>query len=128
MTIEETLVGELTQAMKARDQKVVDALRMAKSKIVERQKAPGFEGPMTDRVAQDAIAAYVKSLKKAIEDAKIKIESAELDMLPKNMIKVTGDDAQKVLDLVEVLEDNEDVQHVYANFDIDEKELASLNN
>jgi transcriptional/translational regulatory protein YebC/TACO1 len=41
-------------------------------------------------------------------------------------IKVTGDDAKKVLKLVDTLEESDDVQNVYANFDIDEDELARL--
>ena len=68
MTIEERLHEELVRAMKAREPQVVDALRMAKSRITERQKAPGFTGPMTDKVAVEAISAYVKSLKKAVEE------------------------------------------------------------
>lgn len=67
-TIEERLNAELARALKAHDGRVVDAVRMAKARIVERQKAPGFQGPMTDRVAQEAIAAYVKSLRKAVEE------------------------------------------------------------
>jgi len=66
--IEERLNAELTRALKAGDHGVVDAVRMAKSKLVERQKAPGFQGPMTDRVAQEVIGAYVKGLKKAVDE------------------------------------------------------------
>lgn len=57
-------------------------------------------------------------VKKAIEDNKIKIESAEITLIPKSTVKVVGDDAKKVLDLVDALEEHEDVQNVYANFDI----------
>jgi YebC/PmpR family DNA-binding regulatory protein len=57
-------------------------------------------------------------VKKAIEDNKIKIESAEITLIPKSTVKVVGDDARKILDLVEGLEEHEDVQNVYANFDI----------
>lgn len=59
-----------------------------------------------------------EKVRKALEDNKIKTESAELTMIPKNTIKVTGDQAKQVLRLVEQLEDNDDVQNVYANFDI----------
>jgi transcriptional/translational regulatory protein YebC/TACO1 len=38
--------------------------------------------------------------------------------VPKSTVKVTGDDAKKVLDLVDALEEHEDTQNVYANFDI----------
>ena len=57
-------------------------------------------------------------VKKAIDDAGIKTEDAEITLLPKNTVKVEGDDAKKILDLVDSIEEHEDVQHVYANFDI----------
>ncbi len=66
-------------------------------------------------------------VRKALEDRGIKIESAALQMIPQNTIKVTGKEAEQVLRLMEVLEEHEDVQNAYANFDIDEKELAALN-
>jgi YebC/PmpR family DNA-binding regulatory protein len=57
-------------------------------------------------------------VKKAIDDAGIKTEDAEITLLPKNTVKVEGPDAKKILDLVDSIEEHEDVQHVYANFDI----------
>lgn len=57
-------------------------------------------------------------VKKAIDDAGIKTEDAEITLLPKNTVKVEGSDAKKILDLVDAIEEHEDVQHVYANFDI----------
>ncbi len=57
-------------------------------------------------------------VKKAIEDNKIPTESGEITLLPKSTVKVVGDDAKKVLDLVDSLEEHEDIQNVYANFDI----------
>lgn len=57
-------------------------------------------------------------VKKAIDDAGIKTEDAEITLLPKNTVKVEGPDAKKVLELVDAIEEHEDVQHVYANFDI----------
>jgi len=57
-------------------------------------------------------------VKKAIDDAGIKTEDAEITLLPKSTVKLAGDDAKKVLDLVDSIEEHEDIQHVYANFDI----------
>jgi len=57
-------------------------------------------------------------VKKAIDDNKIKTEDAEITLIPKSTVKVVGEDAKKVLDLVDSIEEHEDVQHVYANFDI----------
>ncbi len=57
-------------------------------------------------------------VKKAIDDAGIKTEDAEITLLPKSTVKVEGPDAKKILELVDAIEEHEDVQHVYANFDI----------
>jgi len=57
-------------------------------------------------------------VKKALEGNKIAMESGEIELIPKSTVKITGEDAKKVLDLVNALEEHEDVQHVYANFDI----------
>ena len=56
----------------------------------------------------------------------LKYDSAELTMIAENMVKVAGGDAEKVLRLIERLEDLDDVQKVYANFDIDENELERI--
>ena len=46
--------------------------------------------------------------------------------MPQNYVQLTGSAASQMLKLIEILEEHDDVQHVYANFDIDEKELAVL--
>jgi YebC/PmpR family DNA-binding regulatory protein len=65
-------------------------------------------------------------VKKALEDAGFNIENAAVTMVPQNTVKVTGRDAETLMKLMEALEEHDDVQNVYANFDIDDKELASL--
>jgi YebC/PmpR family DNA-binding regulatory protein len=88
----------------------------------------GAEDMQTDEetyVITSTPAAF-ETVKKAIEDRGIKIESAALQMIPQNTVKVTGKEAEQVLKLMEVLEEHDDVQNVYSNFDIDEKELAAL--
>jgi YebC/PmpR family DNA-binding regulatory protein len=68
----------------------------------------------------------VDAVQKALESAKIAVKSAQLAMVPKNTTPVAGSDAAKVLGLVETLDDHDDVQNVWANFDIPEEELAKL--
>jgi YebC/PmpR family DNA-binding regulatory protein len=70
---------------------------------------------------------YFETIRQALEAKGIPMESAEIQMIPENTVAVTGKDAETVLKLVDALEDHDDVQHVYANFDIDEKTLAALN-
>jgi YebC/PmpR family DNA-binding regulatory protein len=66
-----------------------------------------------------------EEVEKFFEAKGIKFSTAEITMLPQNTVKVTGEDAQKVLNLIESLEDLDDVQEVYSNFDIPEEELES---
>jgi len=68
MTIEEQLGQALNDALRAGDRNVVDVVRSIKARLTEKQKSPGFQGPMTDRQAQDVISAYIRSLKKAIDE------------------------------------------------------------
>jgi len=67
-----------------------------------------------------------EKVKKALGDAKISQETAEITMIPSATVKLAGNDAKNVLGLVEALEDNEDVQHVYANFDIPDEVLQQM--
>jgi YebC/PmpR family DNA-binding regulatory protein len=62
---------------------------------------------------------------KALEGMGLKAESAQLTMLPKNTVKVEGKQAESVLRLMEILEEHDDVQSVYANFDISEADMAA---
>jgi len=64
-----------------------------------------------------------EKVKKAIQDKGIKWQDAELTMIPSSTVKVTGSDAKNVLAMIENLEDHDDVQQVYANFDIPDEIL-----
>lgn len=57
-----------------------------------------------------------------LEDRGFPIESARLEMIPKNLIHVGGRDAEKLMDLLEELDDNDDINQIYTNMDIDEDE------
>ena len=67
----------------------------------------------------------LEAVKDALVKAGITPSTAELSMVPQNYIKLTGQQAQQMLRLVEALEEHDDVQHVYANFDIDENEIQA---
>jgi YebC/PmpR family DNA-binding regulatory protein len=62
----------------------------------------------------------------AIQAAGIATESAEIGMVPKNLMKLEGKNAQAMLRLSDALEEHDDVQNVYSNFDVDEKELEAM--
>ncbi len=69
--------------------------------------------------APDAFEAVSEALKAA----GVETQAAEISMIPQNYIALTGDDARKMMKLYDALDDNDDVQKVYANFDIDESEM-----
>ena len=59
-----------------------------------------------------------EKVRKALEDAGVVPDVAEVTMVPQTYVKLDGKEAQQMLRLVDTLEDNDDVQNVYANFDI----------
>jgi YebC/PmpR family DNA-binding regulatory protein len=61
-----------------------------------------------------------------LEKHKIEIAASNLGQIPQNYVKLTGKPAQQLLRLMEELEDHDDVQNVWANFDIDEEEIAKF--
>ncbi|HKW92840.1 MAG TPA: GatB/YqeY domain-containing protein [Methylomirabilota bacterium] len=68
MALEETLNETLTRAIKAKDTRTADVVRMLKTKLQERRTAKGFSGTVNDAVVLDVIGAYRKQLQKAIGD------------------------------------------------------------
>lgn len=66
------------------------------------------------------------SVRQAIEEAGLPITSAELTLRPQNTVSVEGDEAKRLLALLDALEEHDDVQEVYANADISEESLEAL--
>lgn len=62
----------------------------------------------------------------ALDKGGFKHDSAEVTMIPQTMVKLEGKQAESMLKLMERLEDNDDVQNVYANFDISEEEIEKM--
>ena len=65
-------------------------------------------------------------VRKALEEAGFVCERCELTRIPQNSVEIQGDKAQQLLTLMEMLEDNDDVQRVYSNFEISEADLAAF--
>jgi YebC/PmpR family DNA-binding regulatory protein len=65
-------------------------------------------------------------VKHALEAAGYALISAEVTLVPKSTVPVAGKEAQRVIRLLEALEDHDDVQHVYANFDIPDEVLEQV--
>src|SRR5262245_5645751 len=67
-SLEEDLRARLTAAIKARDLRTANVIRMINTKVMERRTAPNFKGTVDDDLLRDVIAAYKKSLEKAREE------------------------------------------------------------
>lgn len=114
--------------------------------VFERKGILAFEGVSEDKVmeiALDAGAEDVKvqedgtievitdpkdfmSVREAFEKSNIKPIRAEVTMIPKSTTRLEGEDAVRMLKLMEALEDHDDVQHVYANFDIPDEIMEKI--
>ena len=68
-----------------------------------------------------------QAVRDAVKQLGVEPASAEVSMIPQNYVKLEGKPAQQMVKLMEALDDHDDVQHVWSNFDISEKEIeASL--
>jgi YebC/PmpR family DNA-binding regulatory protein len=67
------------------------------------------------------------AVRKSLQSAGIDYESAETSFLPTMSIPLDGSTAKKVFELIEAIEDLDDVQNVYGNFDVSDEVMASLN-
>ncbi|MGE5581321.1 MAG: YebC/PmpR family DNA-binding transcriptional regulator [Bacillota bacterium] len=68
----------------------------------------------------------LESVRRYFENRKLPLKSVELTMVPQNTVVVAGDTAEQLLKLVDALEENDDVQNVYGNFDIPDSELDAM--
>jgi len=68
----------------------------------------------------------LNGLREALEAKGIAYNTAEVSMMPKTTVKVTGKSAQQALKLLDMLEDHDDVQSVYSNLDVDDEEMAQF--
>ena len=107
---------------------VVEAGKIGEDELMELVIEAGADDMETGDEAYEIKTSLDKfeAVRAAIEKKGITPVSAEITKLSQNSIKVEGDAAAKIMKLVELLEDHDDVQHVYANYDIDDKEMDSL--
>ena len=71
-------------------------------------------------------ATNFEEVKKAVEEAGFKYNYSDITMVPKSTVRLSGKEAEQMLKLMEGLEDSDDVQKVYANFDIADEEMERL--
>jgi len=104
---------------------VVDKGHLSEDELMETVLEAGGEDLRDDGESYEIFTppeAYQR-VREALEKRKIPIATGEVAKIPKNRIRVEGKRAQNLLNMMEALEDHDDVQHAYANFDIPDEEL-----
>ncbi len=104
----------------------VDAARHAEDAVLEAALDAGAEDFTRDGdqyvITTSPLAFH--AVQDALRARNVVVDSAELAMVPKNSVKIEGADAERMLKLVEALEELDDVSKVFSNFDIDTAQLA----
>jgi YebC/PmpR family DNA-binding regulatory protein len=108
---------------------MVDAAGVDEDELTLAAAEGGAEDVEHDGSSYQVTAApeQLVAVREAIEAAGFRIDAAELTMVPKTTVEVADEnEAKKILRLIDQLEDNDDVQDVYANFDIPERVLEAV--
>ena len=107
----------------------VEKGKVDEEKLLTAALDAGADDMNDDEAAWEIVSApeSFETVRDAVKALGVEPASAEVAMVPKNYVKLVGKEAQQMLRLMEAIEDHDDVQHVWANFDIEEKEIeASL--
>jgi YebC/PmpR family DNA-binding regulatory protein len=104
---------------------VVNRQDCGEDRLMELALDAGADDITAEQDAYEIITAPAQfdRVKSALDKEKIPISSAEITYVPKSTIKITGKQAEQMVKLMEALEELDDVQQVYSNFDIDVSEL-----
>ena len=105
---------------------VVDKAAKSEDELFEIAIEAGADDVQDDGDVWEILTApeSFESVNEAIKNAGITPQAAEVSMIPQNYIHLKGADANQMMKLYDALDDNDDVQKVYANFDIDDGEIG----
>ena len=107
---------------------VVEKAGIDEEKLLNAVLEAGADDMNEDDGVYEIISApeSFEAVREAVKAAGVEPASAEIAMVPQNYVKLTGNEAKTMLKLFEAVDDHDDVQHVWANFDIEEKEIEAL--
>jgi YebC/PmpR family DNA-binding regulatory protein len=120
--------GAVAWVFERRGSIMVDGGKFAEDDVMTAAIEAGAEDVVQDGDQFEVLTqpADFTAVRDAIVAAGIEFEQAELTMIPKNTVKLEENDARKTMKIVDALEDSDDVQEVFANFDISDDILESL--
>jgi len=108
---------------------VVEKGKVDEDKLLSAALDAGADDMNDDESGWEVVCApeSFEAVRDAVKALGVEPASAAVAMIPQNYVKLVGKEAQQMLKLMEAIEDHDDVQHVWANFDVEEKEIeASL--
>jgi YebC/PmpR family DNA-binding regulatory protein len=108
-------------------QVIVEKTKADEEKLLSVALDAGADDMNDDGSAWEIVSSpeSFEAVRDAVKASGIEPAAAEIAMIPQNYVKLTGKDAQQMLKLYEAVDDHDDVQHVWANFDIEEKEIEA---
>lgn len=118
-------VGSVAWMFESKGQIIVEEFSGEEDDLMEIALEAGAEDFVNDDGVYEILTSLedFEAVRKALENAEINITNAEIAKLPKNTVSVEDNNVKSILGLMEALEDLDDVQNVYANFDIDPSRL-----
>jgi YebC/PmpR family DNA-binding regulatory protein len=121
-------VGSVAWMFERKGQIIIEKDKAGEDQLMNLVLEAGAEDMRDDGEDWEVISAPEshEAVLEAIKKAGITAASEEIGMLPKNLTKLEGKNASAMLRLSEALEEHDDVQSVYSNFDVDEKELEAM--
>ena len=120
--------GSVSWMFERKSQIIVDAEKATEDQLMSTVLDAGAEDIRDQGGAWDIVSPPEahEAVLQELEKAGISTESAEIAMVPKSTIKLEGKNAQAMLKLYDALEEHDDVQNVYGNYDVDEAEVEAL--
>jgi YebC/PmpR family DNA-binding regulatory protein len=120
--------GSVARLFERKSQVFIQQEKATEERLMDVVLDAGVEDIRNDGTSWEILSppeAHVPVLE-ALQKAGIEASSAEIAMIPVLLVKLEGKDASTMLKLAEALEEHDDVQHLYANFDIDENVMEAL--
>ena len=121
-------VGSVAWMFERKSQIIVDAETISEDQLMSVVLDAGADDIRDQDGAWEILSAPEAhdAVLQALEKAKVANASAEIAMVPKNTVKLDGKNANAMLRLYDALEEHDDVQNVYGNYEVDEAEVEAL--
>ena len=121
-------LGSVSWMFERKSQIIVDGEKATEDQLMTIALDAGADDIRDQGGASEILSAPDRhaQVQSALQAAGIEPDSSEIAMVPKNTMKLEGKNAQAMMKLYEILEEHDDVQNVYSNYEVDEAEVEAL--